>query len=118
MSILLERDTEQCLRFHIVKRLFKRLLAFLCKRKPFLNEVGNARRSRYLSLRLAAHGLTFRLRISFLPPLLFNLRGYSLKLQRSEFHLNRRGSVFPIRIVAAWNKLSQYVMDAPSASGF
>ncbi len=40
---------------------------------------------------------------------LSNSRGHSLKLLRGKFHLNRRGSAFAVRVVAAWNKIPQYV---------
>ncbi len=49
---------------------------------------------------------------------LSNLRGHSLKLLRGKFRLNRRGSAFAVRVVAAWNRLPQYVIDAPSVATF
>ncbi len=49
---------------------------------------------------------------------LSNLRGHSLKLLRSKFRLSQRGSAFAVRVEAAWNRLPQYVIDAPSVATF
>ncbi len=49
---------------------------------------------------------------------LSNLRGQSLKLVIGKFRLKRGGSAFAVRVVAAWNRLPQYVIDAPSVATF
>ena len=47
-----------------------------------------------------------------------NLRGHTLKLYTERSRLNTRKYFFTQRVVAEWNGLPQYVVDAPSINAF
>ena len=47
-----------------------------------------------------------------------NLRGHALKLYTERSRLNTRKYFFSQRVVAEWNRLPQYVVDAPSINAF
>ena len=46
------------------------------------------------------------------------LRGHTLKLYKPTVRLNIRKNFFSQRIIDHWNKLNQYVVDAPSTNSF
>jgi len=50
------------------------------------------------------------------PP--YGLQGHSLKLYKHTVRLNIRKNFFSQRIIDHWNKLNQYVVDAPSTNSF
>jgi len=52
------------------------------------------------------------------PTLTYGLRGHSLKLYKPTVRLNIRKNFFSQRVIDHWNKLPQYVVDAPSTNSF
>ena len=48
----------------------------------------------------------------------YGLRGHSLKIRKDRSNLDIRKHFFSQRVVNAWNKLPQHVVDAPSVNSF
>jgi len=46
------------------------------------------------------------------------LRGHSLKLYKPRCHTTLRQNFFSIRVINEWNKLPQFVIEAPSVNAF
>ena len=48
----------------------------------------------------------------------YGLRGHSLKIRKDRSNLDIRKHFFSQRVVNAWNKLPQHVVDVPSVNSF